>query len=164
MITTIQILALIAVVWVSGYQRLRTSTGLAIAAATLAAFSLLWEVAVVPWVLLGVFASLYFLDDLRKDKITAPIFKIFKSVLPPMNQTEKDALEAGDVWWDGDLFKGNPDWNKMLNFPKPELTEEERAFIDNETEEVCKMVDDWQVIHHDKDLPEEAWQYLKDKG
>ncbi len=164
MVTLVQLLALIVVLWVSAYKRLRTGTGLAIATATLAVFTVFWQVAIVPWVFLGIFAALYFLEDLRKDKITAPIFKIFKSVLPAMNQTEKDALEAGDVWWDGELFKGNPDWNQMLSFPKPQLSKEERDFVDNETEELCKLVDDWKVLHEDKDLPKAAWDYMKKQG
>ncbi len=164
MITLGQILALLVVVWISAYKRMRTGTALALAAATLVVMGVVWEVAIIPWVLLVVFAGLYFLDDLRKDKITLPIFKLFKSVLPPMNQTEKDALEAGDVWWDGDLFKGNPDWNKMLSYPKPELTKEERDFVDNQCEELCQLVNDWKVIHEDKDLPPEAWEYMKKEG
>lgn len=164
MITLGQILALLVVLWVSAYKRMRTGTALGVAAVVLAALGAIYEVAIIPWILLGVFAALYFLDDLRKDKITLPIFKMFKSVLPPMNQTEKDALEAGDVWWDGELFKGNPDWNQLLSFPKPELTKEERDFVDNQATKLCEMVDDWKVVHEDKDLPPEAWEYMKKEG
>ncbi|NVJ61035.1 MAG: acyl-CoA dehydrogenase [Gammaproteobacteria bacterium] len=164
MITLGQIIALLAVVWFSAYKRLRTGTALVIAASVLVVCGLVWSVAITPWVLLGVFAALYFLHDLRKDKITLPIFKLFKSVLPPMNQTEKDALEAGDVWWDGDLFKGNPDWNSMLKYPKPELSKEEREFVDVQAEKLCELVDDWKVTHEDKDLPKEAWDYMKKEG
>ncbi len=164
MITLGQIFALIVVLWVSAYKRMRTGTALAVAAGALVVMGLFWEVAIVPWVLLVTFAALYFLHDLRKDKITLPIFKMFKSVLPPMNQTEKDALEAGDVWWDGELFKGNPDWDKMLSYPKPELSKEEREFVDNQTSTLCSMVNDWKVIHEDKDLPPEAWEFMKKEG
>ena len=114
--------------------------------------------------LLGLVAVLYLADDLRKDKITRPVFKMFKSVLPPMNQTEREALEAGDVWWDGELFKGNPDWQQLHNYPKPELTAEEQSFLDNEVETVCEMVSDWDINFKDKDLPAEAWDYLKKEG
>src|SRR5690606_22680706 len=71
---------------------------------------------------------------------------------------------AGDVWWEGDLFRGNPDWNKMLTIAKPALTEEEQSFVDNETEELCSMLDDWDIVHKRKDLPPEVWQFIKDKG
>jgi len=164
MITLGQILALVVVLWVSAYKRLRTGTGLALAAGVLVVCGLIWSVAILPWIFLGVFAALYFLHDLRKDKVTLPIFKMFKSVLPPMNQTEKDALEAGDVWWDGELFKGNPDWKKMLSYPKPELSKEEREFVDVQTEKLCSLVDDWKVTHEDKDLPKAAWDYMKKEG
>ncbi|WP_245411397.1 acyl-CoA dehydrogenase [Pleionea mediterranea] len=164
MITLGQILALLVVLWVSAYKRMRTGTALVAAAVVLVAMSFVWDVAIVPWVLLGLFAVVYFFNDLRKDKITLPIFKLFKSVLPPMNQTEKDALEAGDVWWDGELFKGNPEWSKLLSFPKPELSKEERDFVDNQATKLCEMVDDWKVVHEDKDLPPEAWEYMKKEG
>ncbi|WP_371876081.1 acyl-CoA dehydrogenase [Pleionea sp. CnH1-48] len=134
------------------------------AAVALVVMGLIWEFTLIPWILLGAFAALYFLEDLRKDKITQPIFKIFKSLLPPMNSTEREALEAGDVWWDGELFKGNPDWKQMLSYPKPELSKEENDFVNHQVEELCKMVNDWKVVHEDKDLPPEAWEYMKKEG
>ena len=84
--------------------------------------------------------------------MTQPLYKFFQSVLPPMNKTEMEALEAGDVWWEAELFQGYPDWTTLLNYPKPELSAEEQSFIDNETELLCDMLDDWQIVEHDKDL------------
>jgi alkylation response protein AidB-like acyl-CoA dehydrogenase len=81
-----------------------------------------------------------------------------------MSDTERVALEAGTVWWDGELFRGNPDWNKLLAYPVPKLTAEEQSFMDNEVEQACALVDDWQVTSELNDLPPEAWQYIKDKG
>jgi len=79
-----------------------------------------------------------------------------------MNRTEMEALEAGDIWWEAELFQGDPDWNELFNYPKPELSDEEQAFLDNETEILCSMLDDWQIVQHDKDMSAEAWQYMKD--
>ncbi len=112
----------------------------------------------------AVVALFYLLPDLRMDWVSRKAYNFMQKVLPPMNETEKVALEAGDVWWDGDLFQGNPDWNKMLAIEKPTLTEEEQAFVDNETEELCAMLDDWDIVHKRKDLPPEVWQFIKDKG
>jgi len=164
MITLSQLLVLIGVTWAAAYMRARTGTALLVAGVALAVMTFLGEFAIVPWLLFGVVAVLFLADDLRKDKITRPIFKMFKSVLPPMNQTEREALEAGDVWWDGELFKGNPDWKAMLAFKKPELSAEEQSFVDNQVETVCGMVSDWDVNFKDKDLPEEVWEYLKKEG
>jgi len=99
----------------------------------------------------------------RKALITVPVFRLFRKALPAMSQTEKDALEAGTVWWEGDLFAGKPDWTKLQAYPWPSLTEEERAFLDNETNELCRMCDDWDSTQR-QDLSPEVWQYIKTKG
>ncbi|MBN4080623.1 acyl-CoA dehydrogenase [Beggiatoa alba] len=96
--------------------------------------------------------------------ITGPVFKLFKRVSPRMSQTEREALEAGNVWWDGELFSGRPKWNRLHKLPPPKLTHEERAFIKGPVETVCSMINDWQVTHEDYDLPEDVWQFLKDNG
>ncbi|WP_300456088.1 acyl-CoA dehydrogenase [Accumulibacter sp.] len=101
---------------------------------------------------------------LRRALISRSVFKTYKRILPPMSDTEREALEAGTVWWDGELFRGNPDWNKLLAYPVPKLTAEEQSFMDNETEQACALVDDWQVTSELYDLPPAAWQYIKDKG
>jgi len=96
--------------------------------------------------------------------ITAPLFKLFKRVTPRMSQTEREALEAGDVWWDGELFSGRPRWGRLRKVPPPQLTVTEQAFLDGPVETVCDMIDDWKITHEDQDLSTEVWQYLKDNG
>lgn len=164
MVILTQLLILVAAIWASAYLRARMGMALTVTAGALVLATLYSEFKFLPWILFGVVAFLYFADDLRKDKITRPIYKMFKSVLPPMNQTEREALEAGDVWWDGELFRGNPDWKTMLGYDKPELTAEEQSFVDNQVETICGMVSDWEVNFKDKDLPQEAWDYLKKEG
>jgi len=139
-------------------------TALASAGAALVMITLTSEFLLVPWLFFIPVAVLFFADDLRKDKISRPFFQFFKKVLPPMNQTERDALEAGDVWWDGELFQGAPKWKDFLQNRKPELSEEEKAFIDNQVETACELVSDWDVQFKDLDLPEKAWRYLKKEG
>src|SRR3989338_5004514 len=97
------------------------------------------------WLLLLVVALPLLLPQQRRSLFTAPLFAWFKRVLPPMSATERDAIEAGTVWWDGELFSGRPDWDTLLAYPKAQLTEEEQAFIDGPTEELCAMVSDWQI-------------------
>jgi len=115
------------------------------------------------WVLLAAVAAPLLLPDLRRKYFSAPLFSWFQKVLPPMSQTERDAIDAGTVWWDGELFSGRPDWNTLLAYPKAQLTEEEQAFIDGPTEELCAMVSDWQIGQH-MDLPAEAWAHIKEHG
>ncbi len=100
----------------------------------------------------------------RRKIITNQIFNIFKKSMPQMSTTEAEALQAGTVWWDGELFSGRPDWKKLLSFPSPELSEREQAFLDGPTENLCRMLDDWQITDELKDLPKEAWDFIKEKG
>jgi acyl-CoA dehydrogenase len=99
----------------------------------------------------------------RKHLLTKPIFAWAKSALPTMSETERAAIEAGEVWWEADLFSGNPDWKKLLDTPPAKLSEKEKAFLDGPVRELCAMVDDWQVTWEDGDLPPEAWDFLKKK-
>jgi len=117
----------------------------------------------IPWLIVALTSASFLLPDLRRQYFSLPVYKMVKKILPEMSETEKDALEAGDVWVDGDLFQGDPDWNKILSIPKPELTKEEQDFLENQTEHLCDMVDDWQVTR-DMDLPEEVWSYIKEQG
>ena len=97
----------------------------------------------------------------RRDWLTRPIFRWAQRALPSLSVTEREAIEAGDVWWDAELFSGNPDWAKLLAFPKARLSHEEQAFLDGPVEELCHMLNDWQINWELRDLPSEVWDYLK---
>jgi len=99
----------------------------------------------------------------RRDYITKPIFSFARGVLPPMSDTEREALEAGDVWWDADLFTGDPDWSKLLAYPQASLTDEEKAFLNGPVDELCAMLDEWKINWEWRDLPPEAWDFIKRK-
>jgi len=101
---------------------------------------------------------------LRREKISRPLLAVFRRILPQVSQTEQEALQAGTVWWEGELFSGDPDWNKLLGYPKPTLSADEQAFLDGPVEELCRMVNDWQVTHELCDLPPQAWQLIREKG
>jgi len=101
---------------------------------------------------------------LRRALLSDRLLAAFRKVMPPMSQTEADAINAGTVWWDADLFSGKPDWAKLLSLPAPRLTAEEQAFLDNETETLCAMSNDWEQTHHNYDMPPEVWQFIKEKG
>jgi acyl-CoA dehydrogenase len=101
---------------------------------------------------------------LRRVLISNRFLLVFKRMLPPMSTTEREALEAGTVWWDGELFTGGPDWNKLLSAKAPALSAEEQAFIDGPCEELCRMIDDFDITHRRADLPPEVWDFIKKKG
>ncbi len=101
------------------------------------------------------------MSSLRRKWISDPAFKMFKKVLPPLSQTEKEAMEAGSVWWDGELFSGKPDFTKLHHYPKPTLSAEEQAFINNELETLLSMLDDYKIVKQDRDLPKEVWDFLR---
>ena len=101
---------------------------------------------------------------IRRALLSAPIFNLYRKVLPQMSDTERDALEAGTVWWEGELFRGRPDWSRLLAYPRPRLTDEEQHFLDNQAETACRMVNDWRVTQERFDLPADVWNYLKSEG
>jgi alkylation response protein AidB-like acyl-CoA dehydrogenase len=101
------------------------------------------------------------MSSLRQKWISDPAFKLFKKVLPPLSSTEKEAMEAGSVWWDGELFSGKPNWSTLHNYPKPELTAEEQAFMDNQVETLLSMLDDHKIVVEDRDLPNDVWNYMR---
>jgi len=100
-------------------------------------------------------------DELRLKWLTEPLFRQMKRALPPMSETERSAMEAGNIWWDAELFQGNPDWKKLLNTPAPALTEEEQTFLDGPVEELCAMLDDWDITHKRNDLSPKVWAFIK---
>lgn len=161
MSTVMQSLIVLAVIWVLAYRRAHMGNILTGIAVTLIALTWYGGFAWLPWLALLVVVLFFFQDNLRRDKLTRPVYQFFKRVLPPMSATEQEALEAGDTWWEADLFRGAPDWKKWLDIPYPTLSKEEEEFLAKQTEELCAMISDWDIVHKDKDLPPAAWEYLK---
>jgi acyl-CoA dehydrogenase len=149
------------------YRRLSLSTATAAAGAALLAYTFIgtrptsWLVLL--WTGYAVLALLN-VAPLRMRYLTKPFLMVYRRMLPAMSDTEREALEAGTVWWDGELFTGRPDWSKLLSARAPQLTAEEQAFIDGPCEELCRMLDEWDITHRRADLPPQVWDYLKKKG
>lgn len=108
-------------------------------------------------------AVLFNVPGLRKRFISLPLLKYVRAVLPPMSETERAAIEAGSVWWEADLFRGAPDWQKLSTYPEAVLSDEEQEFVDGPVDTLCSMMDDWQITYEYNDLPPEVWQYIKDQ-
>jgi len=115
---------------------------------------LFWAAFLVPAVLLGV-------PQLRQQFVSRPLLQRIRKILPPMSATERDAIEAGSVWWEAELFRGAPDWQVLQDYRLPVLSEQEQAFIDGPVEQLCAMIDDWDITHKRMDLPPEIWEFLK---
>jgi acyl-CoA dehydrogenase len=162
------ILASLVVFLVFGYYRLAIGWWTLAAAALLSYLSIDLGFGLVAKVVLAavfvVVAAVLNVRSLRRPLITERILAVYRRILPDMSQTEKEAIDAGTVWWDGDLFSGAPRWHQLLAVPEPRLSAEEQAFLDGPVEELCAMCDDWEVTHERMDLSPQAWQYIKDKG
>ena len=100
------------------------------------------------------------LIEFRREKLTKPLLAIYRKMLPSMSDTEREALEAGNVGWDGELFSGMPEWDRLMSYPAPQLSGEEQAFVDGPCETLCEMLDDWDICHERADLPKEVWDYI----
>jgi acyl-CoA dehydrogenase len=113
------------------------------------------------WVLLGAVALLLNFRPLRMALVSSPFLAFYKRIAPQLSETEKVALEAGTVGFEGELFSGNPDWQKLLSQKIPTLTAEEQAFMDGPVEQLCRMTNDWEITHRDADLPPAMWDFIK---
>jgi acyl-CoA dehydrogenase len=148
------------------YRRTDLRTASAALAALLIAYTLfgdggfLWTLLL--WLLLGGLLALNS-ESLRRTYVSRRLLNVYRRMLPTMSKTEQDALEAGNVWWEGELFSGMPDWRKLNRLPAPKLTDEEQAFLDGPTEDLCRMLDDWEITHELADMPPKVWRFLKDE-
>ncbi|AFJ48204.1 acyl-CoA dehydrogenase FadE [Shimwellia blattae] len=158
----LSVVATLVLLGILFYHRLRLVSGSVILLAWTALLGVthIWSA----WVLLPLAIILvpFNFPPMRKALISAPAFRAFRKVMPPMSRTEKEAIDAGTTWWEGDLFRGAPDWQKLHNYPQPKLTAEEQAFIDGPVEEACRMANDFRITHELADLPPELWAYLKE--
>ncbi|HRE13808.1 MAG TPA: acyl-CoA dehydrogenase [Usitatibacteraceae bacterium] len=164
----LSVVAVIAVAWTLAYHRagaLPWAIALAAGAAALTwGAQAPFAVNAAAWVIAGGFALVAVVRPVRRTFVSAPLFGLFRSVLPAMSDTEREALEAGSVWWDADLFSGRPDWDKLLAYPAAKLTAEEKAFVDGPTEELCGLLDEWEISDERMDLPPAVWKFIRDKG
>jgi len=162
--TLIWLVLLLGTLLTLAYRRTDLRTSTLVLGALLVAYLLfgsggfLWNT-----LLLVLFVGLALLnvEAVRRDNVTRRLFGLYRRMLPSMSKTEQEALEAGNVWWDGELFTGMPDWRRLKNLPPPKLTPEEQAFLDGPTEELCRLLDDWQITHELADMPPHVWEFIK---
>lgn len=165
MITLIALVAFVALGWALAFFAIPLIQ-------SIGAWAALWVLllafgALAPWLaVLGLLVLLALaacaIPAVRMRWLSAPMMRYMNETLPPMSATEREAIEAGEPWWEAELFSGRPDWRRLLEFDYTELSERERRFLDEEVETVCEMTNDWQADFELKDLPEEVWRYLRD--
>lgn len=160
----IQILVLIAIVLSMAYFRLPAILWTTIIGVTLIAFAIFGSlglvfltIAFIIYIAAAVFANAI---TFRKQYFTRPTILALQKRMPPMSSGERDAIEAGDVWWEKELFCGHPHWKRLLQMPKPQMSEEELLFLDDQVETLCETINEWDVVRN-KDLSPEAWDFLK---
>ena len=157
----LSVVATIVLIGALFYHRVSLLAASAIVFIWTAAFGIagLWTL----WLLVPLALILlpFTLPSMRRALFSKPTLATFQKVMPPMSRTEKEAIDAGTTWWEGDLFRGAPDWKKLHAYPQPRLTPEEQAFIDGPVEEACRLANDFQITHEMADLPPELWAYLK---
>ncbi len=164
----IGLIATVALVWFLAYQgagaTLWSSALIAGLVAVTLATDISWYASLPLWLLATAAVLLLGVPRLRRRYVTAPLLRQFRKVMPAMSDTEREALEAGSVWWDAELFSGRPHWGRLLRLPRPHLSAEEQAFLDGPTEQLCRLLDDWRITHHDRDLSPEAWDFIRREG
>ncbi|MDK9779566.1 MULTISPECIES: acyl-CoA dehydrogenase FadE [unclassified Vibrio] len=158
----LSILAMTVVLGVTLYHRMSLVKSVSLLTAAMLALTIADSAGVIGWALYVLAVAVFAVSGIRQSLISRKALVMFKKVLPAMSQTEKEALDAGTVWWEAELFKGKPEWQKLHAIKAPKLSKEEQAFLDGPVNEVCAMVSDYQVTHELADLPPEVWQYLKD--
>lgn len=118
----------------------------------------------VSWFLFFLVFVPLFVSSIRYKLFSKSVLAMYRKQMPTMSRTEREALAAGTVSWEGEIFKGNPHWDKLTAMPKPEMSAEEKAFYDGPVEQLCEMLDDWDITFNRADLSPEVWQFLKDQG
>ncbi len=164
--TTMMLLTIFAISLVCAFIGTRLMTWTILTAAALALFAFTGEVnglvlALVALPFAAVAAVLNYLPW-RRQWLSEPFLAAYRKMTPSLSDTERVALEAGTVGWEGELFAGRPNWKSLLKRRTPELSLEERAFLDGPVEEFCHLLKQWEITHEEADLSEEAWQFLKD--
>lgn len=156
------IVGLLALAWFRAPAWLAATLALAVTVTTTMWLPVAWPVDIL-FIITTVVLLFMAVTPLRRAALSRPLFNWFKGVLPAMSATEKEALDAGTVWWDAELFSGKPNWKVLFDLPKPGLSAEEQDFVDGPVEELCAMLDDWKINRELKDLPPEVWQFIKEK-
>ena len=154
--TLLWTLIIIATLGAASYFRMKLMNATIAVAIAMLLGSIFGPVGGIAWLVFLIIAIPLNVESLRKKYLTAPILDTYKKIMPEMSSTERDAIDAGTVWWDGEIFSGNPNWQALHSIPQARLSAEEREFLDGPVAQVCQMVNDWDITHKDTDLTPEV--------
>ncbi|MCU4448760.1 acyl-CoA dehydrogenase [Acinetobacter lwoffii] len=157
------VLLLLLSLWAVFYFQLSRSAGAIVlmVVSVVCAFLSPWSLILgIPLILISL---VVIIEPLRMSFISRPAYKALADAMPSISPTEREALDSGTSWWEKELFMGAPNWETFNSYPYPKLSLEEQAFLDNEVETLCSMLDEWE-IHEQKALPDHVWQYIKEHG
>ncbi len=156
-------ISLILVLAITLYQRASLKVTSLAVIAVLLIWGFVYSVPYIHWIISAIILIPLNVPALRRP-VSANILGVFKGIMPKISDTEQEALDAGTIWWEQEVFAGKPNWKRFHNIPKATLTAEEEAFLAGPAEELCSMINEWQITSIDRDLPPEVWQFIKDKG
>jgi len=148
--------------WFMSYSRASLSSFTLIFIVLMAAGTFFNVIGFVSWLLFAIIAIPLNIDNIRQQFISLPMLLIFKKIMPQMSETEQQAIDAGTTWFDAELFRGNPNWTTLHNYPQPRLSAQEKAFLEGPVEELCAMTDDWHTTHEIADLSPADRSYILD--
>jgi acyl-CoA dehydrogenase len=165
--SVISVLVLVGLIWTAAFFQLSIIVWTASIGAVLLIITLLGFLPAVALIIIWfgylVAASFANLHPLRQRYIVRPALKRLQKQMPSISKTEREAIEAGNTWWEKELFCGRPDWKKLFSIPRPALSQEEQDFLNHQVEKLCSMLNDWDIIFNKRDLPKEIWDYLKNE-
>ena len=165
MLTFIAWIALIGVLWTFAFYKVSPKIWIPSIAVLLLIYSYFHFFSVISlivcWLLWAIVAGTIICSPCRRRLITTPFLKWFHKQQPPLTPSEQQVLDAGGLWWEQQFFTGHPNWQQLSELEKPRLTQAEQSFIDNQVETLCGMLNDWEIVHKHKDLPDKAWDYIK---
>ncbi len=166
MMLLLSLLAIWILVAILTYRQVALAAASSIVIVAWLVLGVITPVMLSPWLVVPLAVILVVLNVgvVRRAVLSKPVFGVLKKSMPPISATERDALEAGTTWWEKQLFSGHPDWDEFASISLPQLTAEEQSFIDNEVNQLCSLLDEWTIQNDLKDLPPEAWQFLKEKN
>lgn len=162
------VIVVLGLVWASAFFRLSVLIWTVLIGAALVLITLMGHLSLFSilllWLLYILSAGFANLHRLRQRYVLLPILSALKRRLPTISETEREAIEAGHTWWEKELFIGRPRWQNLFALPRPQLSKEEQLFLDVQVEHLCSLLDDWQALNHEHDLPQTVWDYLKQEG
>lgn len=96
--------------------------------------------------------------------LASVVYKHLRKNTPKVSDTELTALNAGSSSIEALLFRGDVPWKQVLKLKQPQLTTEERDFLNNEVAALCEQINDHDINHNSEDISPEIWEFLKTNG